>query len=230
MLQNDFAKGKKLLEKVSLNLHPIDEALLGPISKSEYDLLLKKMEPESNWREQCSIVLLDDYSKAESKFKHYREIYCGIDGLVNSVVGFISKKEGTAPENFIFSQKKDKAGAFETNDDGSSKQEGKFNVNHSLIWVIKTNNTVFEKPDETVYGEGIKYIIYIYKPSTDMIKTSALIELARKQQIEQMNSEIAAVKTNLESEIAPRKKRSGIRKLEIEADCEIAKIREKYKI
>lgn len=230
MLQDDFVKGKKILEEISLNLHPVDESLLGPISKSEYDILLKIMEPENNWREQCTIIILDDDNKAEAEFKHYKEVYCGKEGLVNSIVGFISKKEDTTPGNIILAYKKDKFEAFETNDEASSKQKCKFHKNRGLIWVIKTNNTVFGKPEETVYGKDIKYIIYIYKPSIEMIKTSALIELARKQQLEKMNEEISAVTKDLETKIADKKISSGIQKLELEADAEIDKIIAKYKI
>ena len=169
-----------------LKLSPILKKLLHIITdQSKLDSLLEIMENKKDWEKKSLVIELSNYKDVLSVFKDFSESYCNnLLGRVDKIIRpFICSRTDTKPGECIIGYKKDKDYIYEYDDNCTSSKEVKnLHPNHSLIFVVETNNKVFNKPDETAYGKGIKYLIYIYLPSSDSILREHCFCIKRKKE------------------------------------------------
>lgn len=209
MLLQDYLKEiSGLSEKGSLN--STRSKLLKLIPQQKFDELSTKMKVYSNWEESCLIKEIRNHGEAASMFRNYSETYAGRYGLTNKIISFIASKSDTVPGDVVFDYIKDKDGAFAPYEDGSHVVSATFHPNHSLIWMVTTNNVVFGKPDETYYGEGIKYIIYVYTPSDEVRENCLLIKQKKALQNKGIYEQISVIEKETAKRIAKLKEEAGI--------------------
>lgn len=215
MLHGDYLKEVAALKADKSILNYTRGTLLGLMPQSKFDELIVKMQGEENWESKSLIIFGDNCDKVFSTFTNYSETYAGQNanyGRVDTVLFSICSKSHTKHGDIVMAYKKDANLNYESYDNGSTfiKPTG-FHPNHSLIWVIKTNNKVAGDPDKTFYGEGIEYVIYVYTPSAEVRKNCHLIKLRKELANKPAFDQIAAIREKAEKEIAAIKVAAGIK-------------------
>ncbi len=214
MLLKDYLKKVSALDTDTVKFGSVKEKLLQLIPQSKFDELVERMQQVKGWENQGIVNEISNHMEAASMFRNYRETYTSQPedyGLVNKIIAYVTSKKDSRPGDVVCDYRKNSNFEYSQYEDGSHQISAVFHPNHSLIWVVETNNKVAGHPDQFYYGEGVKYIIYVYTPSAEVRKNCHAIKVRESLENKGILDEIKAIEEEAANKIAALKSKAGIK-------------------